>query len=166
MAPQIFSYPFCHIWVSALHKAWPLAAVGIEEAGGALEKLSLIMRRGKTYKLSGWWFQPLWRILVNGMTIPNICDSKTCSRPLISFPYRFSTSVCFAYDISIVYPGSYDNSQNGIYRVLRTASSGQCLQILNPFFSTPRHVWMNWRNCNRRCVCTYLFIYIYTCNRF
>ena len=30
---------------------------------------------------TGWWFEPLWKILVNGMTIPNIWENKKCSKP-------------------------------------------------------------------------------------
>ena len=30
---------------------------------------------------TGWWFEPLWKILVNWDDIPNIWENKKCSKP-------------------------------------------------------------------------------------
>ena len=39
-------------------------------------------------RISGWWFQPLWKILTVGIIIPNIWKNKKCSKP----PIRYVTS--------------------------------------------------------------------------
>ena len=39
--------------------------------------------------LTGWWFQPLWKVWKSiGMIIPNIWENKTCSKPPTRRCYR------------------------------------------------------------------------------
>ena len=44
--------------------------------------------------IAGWWFEPLWKILVNGTIIPNIWENKKCSKPPTScgFVWKYGTS--------------------------------------------------------------------------
>jgi len=35
--------------------------------------------------LSGWWFQPLYFVVLVGIIIPNIWKNKTCSKPPTCF---------------------------------------------------------------------------------
>ena len=38
-----------------------------------------------SYALSGWWVQPLWKILVNGKDYPIYDGNKTCLKPPASY---------------------------------------------------------------------------------
>ena len=43
--------------------------------------------------ISGWWFQPLWKILKSvGMIIPNIWKTKKCSKTPTRYVYRHTNS--------------------------------------------------------------------------
>ena len=44
--------------------------------------------------IPGWWFQPLWIILVNGKDYP-IYYAKKCSKPPTSHSYSFSIFSCW-----------------------------------------------------------------------
>ena len=44
---------------------------------------------------SGWWFEPLWKILVNWDDIPNIWENKKCSKPPTSHMFDIVSHVFF-----------------------------------------------------------------------
>ena len=47
--------------------------------------------------LSGWWFQPLWKIWKSiGMIIPNIWENKKCSKPPTSYSWFTYWRWCFS----------------------------------------------------------------------
>ena len=69
---------------------------------------------------TGWWFQPLWKILVNGKDYPIYCGKKKCSKPPTSISLFSSDSGEF----SVLCPRSYhhkpgqschDRSHSAIY---------------------------------------------------
>ena len=60
---------------------WAPSGVSMLEGEGIIEN-----HQALRLTLSGWWFQPLWKIWKSvGMIIPNIWKNKKCSKPPTSY---------------------------------------------------------------------------------